>query len=68
MGFFGTYLIFREFTLQALEVATEAGDTEEIDKQSKRLVKVSKNHVSEAQQLLTLMGIPWINVGFIHEI
>ncbi|CAG7729590.1 unnamed protein product [Allacma fusca] len=46
---------------KALETAQEAGDTAEVDKQSRRLVKVGKTHVEEAQKLLTLMGIPFIN-------
>jgi len=45
---------------KALETATEAGDTEEVDKQSRRLVKVTKSHVEEAQKLLSLMGVPFV--------
>ncbi|OXA63127.1 flap endonuclease 1 [Folsomia candida] len=45
---------------KALDIAVEAGNVEEIDKQSRRLVKVSKTHVEEAQKLLKLMGIPFV--------
>jgi len=45
---------------KALEVAVEKGDVEEIDKQSRRVVKVGKTHVEEAQRLLKLMGIPFV--------
>lgn len=43
-----------------LEKAKEEGNLEEVDKQSRRLVKVSKNHVAECQTLLKLMGIPFV--------
>lgn len=37
-------------------------DTENIDKFSKRLVKVSKQHNDECKELLKYMGIPYIEV------
>lgn len=43
-----------------LEKATEAGDTENVDKFTRRLVKVTKEHGEECQKLLGLMGVPWI--------
>jgi len=46
---------------EALAKAEEAGNVEEIDKQSKRLVKVNKGHTDECKQLLTLMGIPYVD-------
>lgn len=45
-------------------MAQEAGNLEEIDKQSRRLVKVTKTHVEEAKKLLQLMGIPYVSVTF----
>jgi flap endonuclease-1 len=44
----------------ALDKAKEDGDMEEVDKQSKRLVKVTKEHVEEVKVLLKHMGIPWV--------
>lgn len=45
---------------EGLEKATEAGDTENVEKFSRRLVKVTKEHGEECQKLLTLMGVPWV--------
>ena len=45
----------------ALAKAKEEGNAEEVDKQSRRLVKVSKAHAAEAKQLLKLMGIPTVD-------
>ncbi|CAL8070026.1 unnamed protein product [Orchesella dallaii] len=45
---------------KALEKAQEAGDAEEADKMQRRLVKVDKTHVAEAKQLLTFMGVPFV--------
>ncbi len=44
----------------ALAKAKEEGNEEEVDKQSRRLVKVGKEHVKEAKHLLGLMGIPTV--------
>lgn len=38
----------------------ETGTNEEIDKFSRRTVRVTKQHNEECRKLLTLMGIPWI--------
>lgn len=38
------------------------GEQENIDKFSKRLVKVTKQHNEECKRLLTLMGVPYIEV------
>ena len=46
----------------ALDKAKEDGDMEEVDKQSRRLVKVTKEHVEEVKVLLGHMGIPWVQV------
>lgn len=39
------------------------GDAVEIEKFNRRLVKVNKKHVEECQQLLSLMGIPYVLVS-----
>ena len=43
-----------------LDKATETGDTENINKFSRRLVKVTKEHGEECRKLLTLMGVPYV--------
>ncbi|RXN22089.1 flap endonuclease 1 [Labeo rohita] len=43
-----------------LAQAQEAGEQENIDKFSKRLVKVTKQHNEEYKRLLTLIGVPYI--------
>lgn len=40
-----------------------AGDNENVDKFSRRLVKVTKEHNNECKQLLQLMGIPFVEVS-----
>ncbi|PNF17057.1 Flap endonuclease 1 [Cryptotermes secundus] len=50
----------REEAQKSLEKAEEAGDAEQVDKFSRRLVKVTKHHADECKQLLSLMGIPYI--------
>ena len=45
----------------ALVKAKEEGNEEEIDKQSRRLVKVSKEHVADCKTLLTFMGVPYVS-------
>ena len=44
-----------------LDKAKEEGDMEEVNKQSKRLVKVTKDHVEDVKVLLKHMGIPFIS-------
>lgn len=39
------------------------GTTEDVDKLSRRQVKVTKEHNDECKKLLTLMGIPWVEVS-----
>ncbi|KRT85726.1 hypothetical protein AMK59_1935, partial [Oryctes borbonicus] len=51
----------REEAQKALEKATEAGDQTEIEKFNRRLVKVTKQHTQEARELLTLMGVPYVD-------
>lgn len=55
----------REEAQKALHAAEEAGNAEDIDKFNRRLVKVTSHHADEAKQLLTLMGIPFVNVRII---
>jgi len=50
----------RDLAQTALDKAKEEGNMEEVDKQSKRLVKVGKNHVAECKMLLKFMGIPFV--------
>ncbi|KAL0269308.1 UNVERIFIED_CONTAM: hypothetical protein PYX00_007091 [Menopon gallinae] len=51
----------REEAQKALEKAEDEGDAEEADKFSRRLVKVTKDHVDECKELLRLMGIPFVD-------
>lgn len=51
----------REEAQKQLEKATEAGDTVDMDKFNRRLVKVTKQHAEEAKHLLGLMGVPYID-------
>ncbi|XP_037071923.1 flap endonuclease 1-like isoform X2 [Pollicipes pollicipes] len=50
----------RETAQKALSQAEEQGNQQDIDKFSRRLVKVTKMHVDECKQLLKLMGIPYV--------
>ena len=50
----------REEAQKALQKAEEAGDTENIDKFNRRLVKVTKHHSEQCKDLLKLMGVPFI--------
>ncbi|KAJ8681330.1 hypothetical protein QAD02_017117 [Eretmocerus hayati] len=51
----------REEAQKQLQAAEEAGNAEDVDKFNRRLVKVTKQHAEEAKQLLTLMGIPYVD-------
>ncbi|MCL4117301.1 UNVERIFIED_CONTAM: hypothetical protein GTU68_013527 [Idotea baltica] len=51
----------REEAQKALEKAEEAGIQEDVEKFSRRLVKVTKQHNEEAKKLLGLMGMPYVN-------
>ncbi len=42
----------------------QAGNQEDIAKYSKRTVRVTQQHNDECKRLLTLMGVPIINVSF----
>lgn len=50
----------RETAATEEEEAKETGTTEEVDKLSRRQVKVTRQHNEDCRKLLTLMGIPWI--------
>lgn len=41
--------------------ALEGGDIDEVDKFSRRLVKVTRQHNEDCKELLRLMGVPYIN-------
>ncbi|NWU96679.1 FEN1 endonuclease, partial [Upupa epops] len=43
-----------------LQEAQEAGEEENVEKYSKRLVKVTQQHTDECKRLLSLMGIPYV--------
>lgn len=43
-----------------LAEAEEVGNVEQVDKFSRRLVKVTKQHNDECKKLLSLMGIPYV--------
>lgn len=51
----------REEAQKQLDQATEAGDQENVDKFSRRLVKVTPQHNKECKELLALMGIPYVD-------
>ncbi|XP_026476749.1 flap endonuclease 1-like [Ctenocephalides felis] len=50
----------REEAEIALAKATEAGEAADVEKFSRRLVKVTKEHAAEAKELLKLMGVPYV--------
>jgi flap endonuclease-1 len=43
-----------------LNAATESGDLEDMDKFSRRLVKVTPQHNADCKHLLKLMGVPYV--------
>ena len=46
---------------KGLEEAKSEGNTEEMEKFNRRLVKVTPQHNEDCKELLTLMGIPYVN-------
>lgn len=46
---------------KALAKAQEEGEEKDIDKFSRRLVKVTKQHMEDCKKLLALMGVPVVN-------
>lgn len=51
----------REEAQKALQQATEAGNEADMDKFNRRLVRVTKEHATEAKELLKLMGVPYVD-------
>jgi flap endonuclease-1 len=51
----------REEATKASEEAKEIGTTEEVDKFSRRTVRVTKEHNAECKKLLSLMGVPYVD-------
>lgn len=52
----------RAAELHLISESSRVGTTEDVDKLSRRQVKVTKEHNDECKKLLTLMGIPWVEV------
>lgn len=50
----------RDKAEEQLKLAMEAEDKAEIEKQTKRKIKVSEEHVNDCKRLLKLMGIPYL--------
>ncbi|KAH9851827.1 PIN domain-like protein [Lenzites betulinus] len=50
----------REEAKEEGEEAKETGTTEDVDRFSRRTVKVTREHNEECRKLLGLMGIPWV--------
>lgn len=46
-----------------MSICLNPGEQENIEKFTKRLVKVTKQHNDECKKLLTLMGVPYIEVS-----
>ncbi|TMW48116.1 hypothetical protein DOY81_006809 [Sarcophaga bullata] len=51
----------REEAQKSLQEATETGNEADMDKFNRRLVRVTKEHATEAKQLLKLMGVPYVD-------
>ena len=51
----------REKAEADLAQAKDAGEADDVDKFSRRLVKVTRQHNDECKELLTLMGVPYLN-------
>lgn len=49
-----------------LKVATEADDKTDVDKFSKRLVRVTRDHNEDCKRLLSLMGVPVVTVSVLN--
>eukprot|EP00912_Choanoflagellata_sp_UC4_P002019 UC4_evm9s1290 len=50
----------REKAEKSLQDAKETGNSEEVEKFNRRLVRCTPQHNKECQELLTLMGIPYV--------
>jgi flap endonuclease-1 len=53
----------REEAKEAEEEAKEVGKAEDVDRFSRRQVRVTKEHNEECKRLLSLMGIPCVTVS-----
>lgn len=51
----------RDEAMKAIEEAKETGTVEEVDRFSRRTVKVTREHNEDCKKLLKLMGIPYVN-------
>jgi len=51
----------RDEATKASEEAKEIGTSEEVDKFSRRTVRVTKEHNEECKRLLRLMGVPYVD-------
>jgi len=58
----------RDEAQKQLNKATETGDTETIEKMSKRLVRATKEHSDDCKHLLSLMGIPYVDVSLFQHL
>lgn len=56
------FFFFNAYFLNYYYYFLKPGEQENIDKFSKRLVKVTKQHNDDCKKLLTLMGVPYIEV------
>lgn len=65
------YYIRYDLNIKLKKLLIFLGDTAEMDKLNRRLVKVNKTHTDECKRLLTLMGIPYVEVhsavGYINS-
>jgi hypothetical protein len=52
----------RDDAKEDLKEAQEKGDQEAVERFSKRTVKVTKQHTDDCKKLLTLMGVPYVEV------
>ena len=51
----------KEAASKALEAAQEAGNVEDVERFSKRTVKMETSHIDDCKRLLRLMGMPVVN-------
>ena len=58
----------REEAKEEGEEAKETGTAEDLDRFSRRTVKVTKEHNEECRRLLGLMGIPFVVVRLYHVV
>ncbi len=59
---FASRSVRREGATADLAAAKEAGNAEDIEKYSKRTVRVTREHNEECRRLLQLMGVPVLEV------